>query len=489
MRCAGGRTVRWMGSILQIVGLGSVVACSSGTAVWAGFAALSVTSPLLRGLSQEVEVTCRIAPERAADVTAVTADLSQIGGPIIRPLERIDDDDWGWSGRLIPQEAGERTVTYRATLDDGTFYSQTETVLVNDPDGGGGGGGGNGDNLPPEVTDEALTTTGIVGVRGATTLSCTATDQDGTVESVVADLSAINGPDDAALTHGDGDTWSWTGDLTPLEEGDLTVPIVATDDDGATGTGEATSTIGPGFTLSIGPDVDEVDIFDDDPRTFTATITPAPPAGAAVEYHWTVSTFYLGQLVQTLRLPDAADPMYGQSLDTDENTLRVLVMPQPWNPRLRVPMESSVTCGATVTLPVGEAAAPGGRAELTVTQQGLEVTADLNETIETDLDGVVHRRFEAGFQWPKGSASMWVLAFLDRHDADQTVFNSIWMLPQVTEANGERHNVDDGNVGLELDERRWSSDGATSILEYQQRCQELRDIYTGWRAKVTGWPP
>jgi formylglycine-generating enzyme required for sulfatase activity len=99
-------------------------------------------------------------------------------------------------------------------------------------------------NEPPTISNGTVAGTLTAGRQGTVTVSCTAADTDGTVQSVDVDLTSIGGPNALALTEGGGDQWSWSGSVTPPVSGWKTVTFTATDDKSATGTGQASITVG-----------------------------------------------------------------------------------------------------------------------------------------------------------------------------------------------------------------------------------------------------
>lgn len=98
-------------------------------------------------------------------------------------------------------------------------------------------------NLAPAAAGATLSGTLVQGQPGSIVVSCTATDADGNVESVAADLSAVGGSEAQPLAStGDGQ-WSWSGWVTPPATGLMTVMFTITDDDGASGTAQASTTV------------------------------------------------------------------------------------------------------------------------------------------------------------------------------------------------------------------------------------------------------
>lgn len=93
------------------------------------------------------------------------------------------------------------------------------------------------------VTNAVATGTLAQGQSGTITVSCIAMDTDGTVQSVTVDLSAIGGPSAQGLTLGSGNQWSWFGSVTPPSGGTKTITFTATDNNGATGAGQASISV------------------------------------------------------------------------------------------------------------------------------------------------------------------------------------------------------------------------------------------------------
>jgi hypothetical protein len=489
MRC---RTV-FAGFVAALVAVALLgVGGCSGAAVtgWSGLAESTVTSPLVRGLSQTVDVTCRIQADQAASVASVSADLSGVGGPAAQPLTKGESDTWTWSGKLVPTQAGERTVTLRVRTSDGQDHTGTATVLVNEPDGTSDGSGADPNNQPPKVSGEAASTTGIEGVNGAAAVSCTATDADGTVVGVTADLSAVGGAAGVDLTHGSGDQWAWEGRLTPKAEGDYTIPIVATDDDGATGEGAASVTIGPGFTMEVTPGEFAIDVFDYDPHSFTATITPTPPANAKVTYRWTTQTLYNAQVLEPGAgyFPDAeAEVLYPQEFVTEDPTAAFQVVPQPWNPYVPIPLDTMVACTATVKLDVGDASGGGDHVDGTITQEGADVAAKIKQESK-DEGGVRQRAAIACFEWAIGTPTTpqpgyavktWLVAFTNGKSPNDIL--------NIAASQGLSIPTE-GYTGFQFELVTWSSDSGLPEASFEQNVERLEEAYGDLKGKVTAYP-
>jgi hypothetical protein len=118
-------------------------------------------------------------------------------------------------------------------LDSNNLTDQaTATINVINP-------GGNGDgNLPPQLTNAVASGSLVANFVSQVTVSVQATDPDGSIAGVTADLSQIGGSNNQLLTQSITNTavWSFTGQLVPPSTGTQTILFEATDNQGATGT-------------------------------------------------------------------------------------------------------------------------------------------------------------------------------------------------------------------------------------------------------------
>ncbi|HUW81642.1 MAG TPA: SUMF1/EgtB/PvdO family nonheme iron enzyme [Phycisphaerae bacterium] len=145
----------------------------------------------------------------------------------------------GWSSSLRnPTVSPSSTMIYTLTVTDSASPPQTDTdtvtITVNPPG-----------NDPPEITHPSASGSLTEGQEGTVTVSCTATDTDGTVVSVTANLSQIGGSPTQALANTTGNTWQWSGPVTPPSSGSKTITFTATDDDGAADTDQADIYVSP----------------------------------------------------------------------------------------------------------------------------------------------------------------------------------------------------------------------------------------------------
>ncbi len=198
----------------------------------------SVSGTLTQSQSGMVTVSCT-ASDTDGTVQSVKADLSQIGGSSTQALTKGSGNTWSWSGSVTPP-SGTKTITFTATDNQGATESATATINVN-----------TGSNSSPSVTSPSVSGTLTQSQSATVTVSCTASDTDGTVNSVVADLSSIGGSSTQALIHSSGNSWSWSGSVTPSSSGTKTITFSASDDKGNTGTGSATINVGSGGSDTI----------------------------------------------------------------------------------------------------------------------------------------------------------------------------------------------------------------------------------------------
>ncbi len=175
------------------------------------------------------------------DVESVPPDFNGDGD--------VDQDDYQTfegcsSGPAVPHDGSE--TCQQADFDDDNDVDQSDFgILQRCYSGEGNPADPNcaSTNSPPTVTDPSVTGDLTQGSPGTVTVSCTAIDSDGTVESAEADLSAIGGSGTQVLTEGVDNHWEWSGTVTPPNSGEQTVTFTATDDMGAPGTAQASITV------------------------------------------------------------------------------------------------------------------------------------------------------------------------------------------------------------------------------------------------------
>ena len=185
---------------------------------------LAISNPaasgsLVQGQSGTISVSCSVTAQ-GSQVQSVVADLSQVGGPAAQPLDQ-SGNDWTWSGPVTATTSGTRTVVFIATDDTSATVTATTTISVSVPG-----------NQPPTLSNAIATGHLVRGKPGTVSVACSASDTDGTVQGVDANLSAIGGATAQPLSL-IGGTWTWNGTVTPLATGSKTVTFTATDNGGA----------------------------------------------------------------------------------------------------------------------------------------------------------------------------------------------------------------------------------------------------------------
>ena len=195
----------------------------------------TVTGVLVQGRAGTLNVSWT-ALDPDIGLASVVADLSALGGAGAQALTKGTGDDWNWSGTLTPPNYGSYPIQFTATDTDGASVSRTGTLRV---------------LAPPQVTDASATTPLVRRMAANVTVSCSVTDPDGTIQSVVVDLSPINGAVNQALSQAAGNVWTWSGVLTPTTMGSRTLTITATDNESVATTADVLVTVEnalPGLT-------------------------------------------------------------------------------------------------------------------------------------------------------------------------------------------------------------------------------------------------
>jgi hypothetical protein len=189
----------------------------------------SVTTPagsLRLNESGDVTVSAVVTAARGA-VVGVTADLTALGGPGAVPMALSTvPNTWSTTVSVLPAAAGLQEVAITAVSSSGLSSQATATINVI--------GGVNGTSLPPVVSPPAVTGTLRATFASTILVTVVATDPDGTVQSVVADLSPIGGLSAQPLFESlqTPDLWTFSGVVTPPTIGTMTIFIEATDDFG-----------------------------------------------------------------------------------------------------------------------------------------------------------------------------------------------------------------------------------------------------------------
>lgn len=168
-----------------------------------------------------VTVSC-VAADSDGTIQSVQADLSEIGGASAQALS-LSGGTWSWTGPVTPGTSGLRLIRFTAVDDQGASGTGSATIIVAAP------------NADPSIGSVSVPAFLVCGEPNTVSLSCTATDSDGVVQSVTADLSAIGGAAGQHLTQS-GNVWQWSGSVSPTAAGSQMITITATDNRGASTT-------------------------------------------------------------------------------------------------------------------------------------------------------------------------------------------------------------------------------------------------------------
>jgi outer membrane protein assembly factor BamB len=178
----------------------------------------SATGSLVMGRSGSLSLSC-YAVDPDGLLAEVSADLSRILAGASQPLVQGADDTWVWSGAIVPDAYGDKTVTFTATDADGDTRSHTAAVRV---------------LAAPRFVDLAVYGDLIGATETEVTVRCVVEDLDGAAyPAVQVDLSAIGGAAAQVLAPDPGmpNRFVWTGLLTPPAHGTYPVLFTATDAD------------------------------------------------------------------------------------------------------------------------------------------------------------------------------------------------------------------------------------------------------------------
>lgn len=189
---------------------------------------VTVTSGLTLGQPSTITLSCTVS-DPGGTIQTVAADFSAIGGPKGVML-KAKGNLWIWSGIVTASIAGSGVIMFTASDDKSTVATQPTNVVVSTDTPSALAPA----NQPPAVVSLAATGNLIQGQICSVAISCTASDPDGTVRSVTADLSQIGGPALQALTNS-GSQWTWSGTVIPPVTGSRTILFTATDDKSAVG--------------------------------------------------------------------------------------------------------------------------------------------------------------------------------------------------------------------------------------------------------------
>lgn len=186
----------------------------------------SVSDGLRIGEPTTVTLSVRVIGVGAA-IESVTADLSDIGGDEAVPLQRQFVNLWSATAEVAPEDRGTQAVEFSAMDEQDRTGTLAIAVTVTGDDD-------DGDGTDP-VLSNPIVSGGLTAQIGSNvTVSVIATDPDGTVEAVVADLSDIGGAEEQTLLAGTDDLWTFTGVVVPGQSGTRLVTFLAIDNNGNT---------------------------------------------------------------------------------------------------------------------------------------------------------------------------------------------------------------------------------------------------------------
>lgn len=185
----------------------------------------SATGTLVMGRSSSLSLSC-YAVDPDGLLTAVTADLSQIGGPVDpQPLTNTAGDVWSLSTAVVAPQLGVWPVKIVATDDSGdTVETIWQVTVVGRPAIS---------NIEFFANPSPLNG----GIESEVTVRCIVVDpQDALVPPVLIDLSDIGGPAGRAMVADATvqNRFVWTGHVTPQRSGNRQITIRATNMDSLT---------------------------------------------------------------------------------------------------------------------------------------------------------------------------------------------------------------------------------------------------------------
>ncbi len=182
---------------------------------------LAVVGTVTRKSDSAITVVC-VCDDPDGSIQSVVADLSAIGIPGATSLQP-GSSGWTWSGTVNAQVMGEQTLTANVTDNEGLVTPATGKVTVVD--------------ASPDGKVDPVVGTLVQGRDCVIKVSCAASDTDGTVSTVTADLSNIGGSNAQNMPFSATDgKYTWSGTVHPLAWGDGYVTFTITDNDGVSRT-------------------------------------------------------------------------------------------------------------------------------------------------------------------------------------------------------------------------------------------------------------
>ena len=191
---------------------------------------VSITGVPVRKQGGTVTVSCT-ASDPDGTIQTVQVDLSAVGGSATQGLVKGTGNNWSWTGPVAPASLGTKIITFQAVDNEANSTSATTDIVVV--------------NAAPVISAPVATGLLVKGQPGNVTISCNASDPDGSVSSVTVNLAALGGLVAQPLTPGAGNAWSWSGSLTPASDGSIPVVFTATDNEAATAQATASLAVLP----------------------------------------------------------------------------------------------------------------------------------------------------------------------------------------------------------------------------------------------------
>jgi Tol biopolymer transport system component len=166
----------------------------------------------------------------------VTLSSATVGAAIYYTTDGTDPDETK-TQYTVPIHLASTTTIRARTLGDSFVFSDivTATFIL---------------NVLPTITAESARGELVQGIACILTIQGDATDSDGSIASVLADLSALNTSDSQPLTLQAGNTWSWFGPVTSLISGRQTMTLTVTDNHGGVTTAPVDVTVKPAYQIA-----------------------------------------------------------------------------------------------------------------------------------------------------------------------------------------------------------------------------------------------
>lgn len=198
-------------------------------------------------LANSPPVVSNVSASQGSDkLVSIHYDLSDLDGDACTISVQASDDagaTWALPITAVTGELGPgvapgkgRLIVWDSKLDLPGIVGSAFKVRVCADDG---------NNLPPQISAPAIGGLLMEGGPGTAQFSCRATDEEGPLQSVVVDLSAIGGPSSQALAKGSSSQWLGSTTVTPPTRGQWSVTFTAIDARGLTASTQAMVKVAP----------------------------------------------------------------------------------------------------------------------------------------------------------------------------------------------------------------------------------------------------